>query len=330
MKTIYLNCEITKFKLVIPDIYYNDIRTLYEKIYIVKRNSFYKWTIIVSEKYHNECIIKTEKESFTNVEHNLIAKVYKDKNIWILGENNKWSIYRKGKKFYIYVEKDNWKKIINTVIRQINHAEHLNYNTLFLHSSSFEYNGNAYVFFGDKGAGKTTMLLYSLKYLKEANLISNDVSLINKHNELLPVYSGLMLSQKSLDMFNISVPKNVSKKEFYYEDDKQKFFISLNLFLSLMNKNICLKSKLKKLFFVELDLSRDGIFRNKIDRSLLFDKFKSQILFEDEDHSDFLSLIKCNKEQYLRKLKLHRIENKIEAIIIGKSVKPVDIIESIL
>lgn len=182
---LFLDCNITKYEIECEEDIGNKIYNFYKNIYKVELMNDSKkvvWKIRLSKKYHKNAIEWTNNINAIHIEHNLVAKVYKkDKEYWIVGDKSTWSIYKLYNDIYIYSNNINDQLlIVNTIIRQINRATHLNQGTLFLHSASFSYQNRAYILCGEKGSGKTTLLLNILLQLKDSKFISNDITLIKK------------------------------------------------------------------------------------------------------------------------------------------------------
>lgn len=332
--SIYLDCNIANYCIDCDEIMGEKIIDSYKDIYYVYyTNETFEcdWKIVVSDLYHNTAIKMTDKQQMYMLEHNLVGKRFVSNNhYWVVGEGNKWSILRKNQAIYIYANNVEKKMLmLNTVIRQINRASHLFKGTIFMHSASFSYNDNAYILCGEKGTGKTTLLMNTLLKLKNAKLVSNDVTLITKENEILPVYSGAMVSKKTLDLLHLDISKLEKSNKFYFDEESEKYYFSYNFFLEFLNISTVKRAHLCKIYLLNMDLNVHGVKIENIDRSLANKILEKQIISEDKSHSDFLGLASCKYDEYLKKAKEWLEKRDVKLVTVGDNLSSEDIMKII-
>lgn len=151
------------------------------------------WTFkIVGSELLEKCIRNTDRSALLQLEHDMAGfKGQNRQESWFLEAKRQWAVYinHKERQVHAWVSQDDPFNFARKLIRQIVSSEHQKAGAALIHASAVEYNGGAYVFAGDKGAGKTTVMM-NLIAAGSAMYLGNDAVLLTPEARAVPVLAG--------------------------------------------------------------------------------------------------------------------------------------------
>ena len=246
----------------------------------------------------------------------------------------------------VFVYSDLWEKISGTkqllsIIHQIINLEREEKNRFLLHASAVSTPEGAYVFVGNAGAGKTSILL-RLCSNPRIKMISNDKVVIGLHNNELYVERGsryLNLRKSSIDLFNPSMSKFFDTKTINSYTAK-KVVLAETIGIRFVEKT----TKLNKVFFTHILKDWIGppeyytiprLINGKYkwsDVSMIYETFSQTIRGTNQisvyngnriNENFYMPLLDTSKSSYNRKHFISKLIN--EELIVSASGKIEDI-----
>lgn len=313
--------EDTSIKLSINNKYLSDklIKNLEKTYFINDIIDNWKWCLSINKKeqfvvpdylpnfgeYNHE--IEHGEKAYITESLNDGIHIWKNGAFWLRIKDNE--IYLEGEDTKILYE------IARKAVRQIFTFELEQNNGFRLHSSSFELNGQGITFLGYKRAGKTTLLLSFIAYLK-AKYITNDILEVrwsdNKNCFLINGWPTVCLvgrgTLNAIDKYRNLLPDEDNASDSL----KPKVAISINEIEQILDTEIVQEATLNIICFPKLNLDRQNTHVNQISPTEGFELMKEHIINEDEDHPDWLKLrYNLNEQQQV----IDSIQQHIEQVM---------------
>lgn len=187
-------------------------------------------------------------------------------------------------------------QITRKAIRQIFTFELEQHNGFRLHASSCQILGKGLVFLGEKGAGKTSMLLSSIAYAG-AKYITNDVLETRWIGEMKGMQINgwptvCLVGRGTLN--NIDKYKHLLPIEDRGEQENTKIPIEIEQLEQVLETEILSDSKMEIVFFPKLNLAKCHTSYSQLTVSEGLKNLLQHVINEDRDHPDWLLLREQN------------------------------------
>lgn len=192
----------------------------------------------------------------------------------------------------IYVEVDSAMTayfIIRKILHQISRYENHIKKHVLLHASCLVKNNQGYVFMGEKGMGKTTVMMNLLvNFEGEYKYLGNDITVLDKQLLLYAIYSKVGIGAATIDFIN---QEKYNKYPIY---DKNKYYYDLGEFSECFRIEYVNTARLSAIFIL-CNSDSETFSCSMCDPSIAAQKLCTNILLDgkhDElsDHPDWLNL----------------------------------------
>lgn len=206
-------------------------------------------------------------------------RYYYNDFLWLVEENNEWIIKVCEEKICIYTSEKNPSIDIYLlrILRSIAYGYNEDMNMILLHGAALAYNNKGFVIIGEKGSGKTSLLMRMVK--NKAILISNDRIFTDRNLSIIgfpqAVRVGLGTFENDKRMLD-----NFSKNTFFRKQDRIdcsgfKYLITMDEIGRIYDTSSIMKHRLN--YVIIPDVKIDS---NELNMELIVDNKKKKQIFD--------------------------------------------------
>ncbi|OMG51335.1 hypothetical protein BK140_01365 [Paenibacillus macerans] len=260
------------------------------------------WTFkIVGSELLEKCIRNTDRSALLQLEHDMAGfKGQNRQESWFLEAKRQWAVYinHKERQVHAWVSQDDPFNFARKLIRQIVSSEHQKAGAALIHASAVEYNGGAYVFAGDKGAGKTTVMM-NLIAAGSAMYLGNDAVLLTPEARAVPVLAGPFVGLGTLggiDKYRCLIPSKFAaalearESSDYEASVQKKISFALEEVERLLSTTISKGANIKAIVFPTLIRKTESIEVEKISADTGAQLLQEQLMYDPNDHQNWLEI----------------------------------------
>jgi hypothetical protein len=264
-------------------------------------NAVTDWTFKIAEsKLLEECIRNTNGSVLLQLEHDMAGfKGQKHKESWFLDEEQQWAVYinHKERQVHAWVSQDPF-NFARKIIRQMVSSEHQKAGAALIHASAVEYNGRAYIFAGDKGAGKTTVMM-NLIAAGNAQYLGNDAILLTPEAKAVPVLAGPYVGLGTLDgidKYRSLIPSKFAaglearNSSDYEVSIQKKISFALEEVEKLLSTTISQGADIKAIIFPTLIRNSKSVEVEMISADTGVLLLQEQLMHDPNDHQNWLEI----------------------------------------
>lgn len=258
-------------------------------------------------KMIDNCNLYEKVEYFKN---SYCYQFYFQEQIWIKEENADWIIKIDDKKMCIYVSETNdmYNIYLLRILRSIAYGINEDKGMILLHAAAVQYDEKGIVIIGEKGSGKTTMLINFI--MSNANFISNDRVFINDKMEIISFPQALRIGVGSFENAK-NMKRYYQNRDFYrrqanINSTTFKYLITIDEICTIFDSMALMKGNLDWVVVPQIQIDSEECHLECITEEKKKKEIFDKICFTPIDESfryEWIYSRKCTIENIIQKRK---------------------------
>lgn len=285
------------------------------------------WTFSIDgRQVLEECAQKVDKSVLIPFEHDISGFKGRERYVsWFLEAKQQWALQidHANRLIRVWIEREPF-QFARKLIRQIISSEHQKAGAALIHASAVEFNGEAYLIVGNKGAGKTTLMMKLLATGK-TKYLGNDAILLTPGAKAIPILAGPFVGLGTL--YNIKEYRHLIPAKFipilenrqspdYDAYTQKKISFGLEEIEDLLTTSISRGAKINGIIFPTLVQGQESVETEKLQSEEGAGLLQAQIMYDPNDHQNWLEInplpdimvLKEKVKQYTRHIRMFKVK----------------------